>query len=443
MRKWSSRLSRRRAVSVTGLALVVSAVLRVSAHEVPVERVVEMFVLPQGDRLTVLVRLPASVLADAGLPRLPDESLDSRPLDRPLRLVAADFASGLEMRQDEAALPQPTVTALVSPGSDASFASPAAALAHMRGASLPAGQPVDTRGAFVDLELRYPIRAESRRFSARLNDSHAAGPLTRTVAHYVLPTGQVRTLSVSGPPDRAAFDPDAWPVAQQFAQRALAALLDASDQLLLLVCLLVPVREARIVARRFAALAVGYTVSIAASAARIPLSPETLAMVAMVASSALVVAAVQNLVGARERWVWPLALGVGALSGIGLGHRLSLAAPLAGAHVVVAAVVFVFVVAAGQAWIAALLWATRAWLDERGLPRMATTVVLSVWIAHSAVHQIVDRGVALEQAGLFSFDRTILALALVWAAVMVAVAAAEALGGSSRRTHPASAGEAR
>ncbi|HMB79352.1 MAG TPA: hypothetical protein VKI43_04775, partial [Vicinamibacterales bacterium] len=67
-----------------------------SAHEVIVERVVNLVVSPQGDRVVLWLHLPASVLG-----------VDRTRTDESLRVVAADIARTLDVQQGDTTLPPP------------------------------------------------------------------------------------------------------------------------------------------------------------------------------------------------------------------------------------------------------------------------------------------------------------------------------------------------
>lgn len=422
-----ARTVRRRALALAALLAWGVPLAELSAHEVPAEQTIEAFLQPQGDRLVVLIRLPTTVLVDASLPRLANGDLNLTALEQQLRLIAADVADNLEIRQADATLARPSATAVVSRLSDPAFATFSSALTHLRTTRLPLEHPIAEPQVFVDLELSYAIRPDEGGFSARLNAIRARGQQVRTVAHFIGPSGQ-QTVSVSGPPERVTFNPNWIEVVAQFGARGLRALLDPGNHLLLLGCLVVPVRRARNVATLLAAGVLGQVATGAMSAFRSPLAPESLAVVDVIAASAVVIAAMQNIAGARQRWVRPLVLGFGALQGFTFGGSIANAGPFAGPHLALAAIVFLLVVVLGQFWIAAVLWLIRTWLDQRGLPEPIATVVLSGLIAHSAVHRILEQGHSLPSGS----DRLLVALTIGWACVILVVGLAEGL---TSRTH--------
>ena len=152
-----------------------------------------------------------------------------------------------------------------------------------------------------------------------------------------------------------------------------------------------------------------------------------------VAASVVVVAALQNIVRARERLVLALTLTFGLLNGVAFGHEFVVAAPFAWSHAAVAALVFAGTVLVGELWLGALAWATRTWLDERGVPERVLAVLASAVIIHTAAHRLVERGQIVARAGTFGAERVLVAITLAWIAVMLAVAVANALSARGAR----------
>lgn len=380
----------------TLVLLLAVAAPRLSAHDVPVEHVVDMSVEPRASDLLVRAHLPAAVVGDANLPRLADGTLDAAISSERLRIVAADLAHNLDLQQGEVSLPATVESARIG---------------------------ADRRS--IDVELRYPNGDGD--VSARLNAFRALGAPVRTNLRYRLPSGRDHAVSITGLPARLTLDPGIGEVLPQFVGRGVRALLDDGDHLLFLICVLLPMRRARLAAALFAAAALGQAIAIGFSVLR-PATVEWSAdALAMVAASAVVVAALQNVARARERLVLLVAFVFGLVNGVSFGHALLLATPLAWSHAAAAAVVFAATVLVGELWLGALAWATRTWLDERGVPERTAAILASALIIHSAVHRFVDRGHLVAQAGTFSAEHALAWVTLGWLSLMLLVAVANAL----------------
>jgi hypothetical protein len=368
------------------------------AHEVVVEQIVRIDMQVQGDRLVVGIHVPATALGDARLPRLADGTLDRATIDGVLPIVTADVVRNLDLRQDGTALRASSAASRV--GGDR---------------------------LSIDIEATYRIDGAAG-LSARLN-AFRSEPLqpVRTIVRFVPASGAAPIISVVGPPVRVSFDPALADALQDFLARGLTTVLAFGDHLLMLVCLLVPARSTRDAVRvmmtMIAAQAVGMTIGVAGSNALGPVLPAA----AMIAASVVVVAAVQNIVRVRPGFVAASAVGFGALNGLAFGRAFAIEAQLAGAHALGAFGVFLAVVAAAELWLGAVVAATRAWLDGRGVAERIMTPVASALIAHAAVHHVLDRGADVARSGSFAAEHAVVALTLGWAAVMVAIAVYEAL----------------
>ena len=367
------------------------------AHDVPVEHLVDLSVEPRGGDLLVHAHLPAAVVGDANLPRQPDGTLDlAAPAER-LRIIAVDFARSLDLQQGEASVPAAVESARI--GADR---------------------------ASIDIDLKYAsVNADG--ISGRLNAVRAAGAPVRTKLRYRLPSGRDHVVSVTGQPARMTFDPALGEVLAQFIGRGVRALLDGGDHLLFLACVLLPMRRTRFLLAIFAAAAGAQALAIAVTVLRPAATEPAAAALAMIAASTVVMAALQNIVSARERLVLLVAVVFGLMNGASFGHDFVVAAPLAWSHTTAAAAAFAVTVLVGELWLGALAWATRTWLDERGVRERVASILASALIIHSAMHRFVDRGHVVAQAGSFSAAHAMVWITLAWLAVMLAVAMAGAL----------------
>ena len=366
----------RAALVLTACAL---APVVLSAHEVPVEQRIDMSMQRQGDRLVVRMRVPAALLGEA-----------------PIQIAAADAARNLDVRQDDASLPAPALSAVTG-----------------------------TDRVWTDIELTYRIDANGNGISARLNvfRTPPMQPI-RTTVTYLRPNGRAQVISIVGPAARVHFDPGLLDTVQEFVARALRSVLTVGDHILLLACLLMPMRSARDIARLFGAFAVGQAIGMTAFGLPAGTTPLFTQVASLVAASAVVVAAVQNMVSARYLLVAALSAGVGGLSGVAFGDAFAAARQFAGAHHAAAFSVFMAFVVAGEFWIGAVMWSARAWLDRRGAPIWVFTIVASAFIAHSAIHEVLDRGQALAAEGAVAVD-VVFWVTMAWAIVMLGVAIAE------------------
>ena len=372
----------------------------ISAHEVIVEQIVDMRVTDQGYQLVITLQVPAAVAGDSRLPGLL-EGNDTAALQDQLQVIAADIAHNLDVHQGDSTLADPII----------------------------AVRPDPSRTS-IEVELRYPSRPSETRFSARVNRFSSKDGPVRTVARYQPVSGRDQIVNVTGPAVRVTFDPSFAAVLRQFAVSGLRALFDGGDHLLFLLCLLLPMRRTRSVFGLVAAVVLGQSVAMIVAVNQPPLSAEWMAGTAMVAASAIVIATLQGVVRARMRWTILIALAFGVVNGGLLGQAAVASAPLGGEHSTAAMFAFAAVVLIGELWLAALAWAFRAWLDERGLPDRVAAILGLAMVAHQALHQIVERAEIVALGGSLGGEHVLAWLTLAWIGAVLVAAASNAVAGT-------------
>src|SRR5262245_35012647 len=115
------------------LAATMAAVLGAAAHEIPNDVKLNIFLKPEGNRLTLLIRAPLAAMNEAELPLRGPGYLQVSRADEALRgAVKLYLTDNIAVHENDAALPAPRVVqARVSLPSDKSFTSYEEALAHL------------------------------------------------------------------------------------------------------------------------------------------------------------------------------------------------------------------------------------------------------------------------------------------------------------------------
>ena len=389
------------------------ASLRLDAHEVVVEQVVKVSVAPESDRLFVSVDVPVTLLSDAGLPRLANGFVDPTVDAAALQVVAADVVRNLDLRLNDAPVSVLKATARLASNNQS-----------------------------VDVEITYGLTGPPVRLSARLN-AFQGGPLQppRTDVAYQPLSGTARFLSVTGPPIRVAFDPALGDVFRRFSTLAFDVTFAGGGHALFLICLLLPMRpareSARLVATFLAVQAVGVLVSTTMAATSAGVAP-----VDMIAWSIIVAAAVCAIAGAPVRVFAGLSGMFGLLNGIEVASSFNTASQLSGSHATAALLTFITVSLTAEVWLAAVLLATRHWLDRVLRHQMAGIIVAAALVAHVAVHHVLDRASELTRAESFTARNAVTLLILGWTFVMLIAASVRLIRGTATITDRAESGGA-
>jgi HupE/UreJ protein len=362
-----------------------------SAHNVTPEPTVEVFLRPAGDHLAVQLRLPTVALTDANLPITPDGHFVQGEIGAALDLVARGIARDLELEQGADLLPPPTVATMLSPDESS-----------------------------VTIDLDYVIRPDRTDFSARFHMLRNGGRIIRTLAHYVVSERVTRTFVISDNPRRVMFDPGIGPALQHFLAEGTETLLNGTDFLLFVLCVIAAARPRGRVVSGCAAFLAGQSITIVlASAGLLPATPAVLMVVQAAAASAIVVAAIQALVNPQSRWLPPLAFGVGLMSGVTIGTRLLDQSAFAGSHLAVAVLACLLLVSVGQIWVIALLSSATGLIRRRGATAELAVLAVPLFAGHQALHRLLDHSQALADMGSVSLDRFLVTLTLVWAAAIL------------------------
>lgn len=383
------------------IGCLVLSLTTVSAHDVPLEQIVTISVSASRSPITVSVRIPTALLADANLPKTETGHLRLDQMEPALRVVAADVANTLAVEQDETPLPVRSSRAVLV-------------------VTEPGAQQVFWNQASVDVEITYNAVSQGG-LSARVNTFPSRVETVRTVVTYEGANGGARMFSLVGAPERVMFDPDRSDVVRGFVVRSVRTLLDHADWFLFLIVLAVPLRTLREHRPTIAALPGAHAVGVMVGALWRSSAGDLLILVQLVAASAIVIAALQNVAGATIRWRWPLALGFGALAGYAVGRALQNEIVFAGSHVAVALVTSDAIATLCLIWAGAVLWTVAGLLSRLGLPDRAATLLLSIVVAHSAVHAVMDRGELLAQSGRVTGASAVIGLTLAWTLIILAV----------------------
>ena len=408
-------------VAVTLLLSAASA----AAHEIPASIVVQAFVRPQGDSLRLLLRVPLAAMRDVDYPLTPAGDLDVSRADRVLRDAAVLWlARDIEVYEETTRLGAPRVTAVrASLPSDRSFITFDAALSHVLAAPLPGVSGINPAQALFDVLLDYPIASDRHTFSIR----PALGRLgvrVVTVLRYQPPAGAERAFEYTGDPGLVRLDPRWHQAAWRFVRLGFAHILDGTDHLLFLFCLVIPFRRFRALVLIVTAFTIAHSITLIAAASG--LAPDALWFAPLVETAiavSILYMALENIAGStnvQRRWM--IAFGFGLVHGFGFSFALRETLQFAGSHLLTSLLAFNVGVEAGQLLVLALLVPALQLLFRYVVAERLGTIILSALVAHTAWHWTAERWEQLRQFDVLSSGRPALGDVVPW--VMLAVGAA-------------------
>jgi hypothetical protein len=372
-----------------------------SAHEIPNDVTIQAFLKPQGQTLRLLVRVPLTAMRDINFPEISGGYLDLRATSELMpdaaTLWISDFA---EVYEGDRKLPRPQVAATqLSLQSDRSFSSYDQALGHVTGMPLPETTTVVWNQAMLDVLFEYPIESDQARFSLDPDGWWRLGLRVLTVLRFMPPSGVVRAFEFQEAPSLVRLDPRWYQASLNFIHLGFLHILEGTDHLLFLFCLVIPFRRFRSLIPIVTSFTVAHSITLIASAYN--LAPDALwfpPLIETLIAISIVYMALENIVGAstvHRRWM--IAFGFGLVHGFGFSFALRETLQFAGSHMLTSLLSFNVGVELGQLLVLVLMIPVLEGLFRYVVAERMGTIILSALVAHTAWHWMIDRGQVLAR----------------------------------------------
>jgi hypothetical protein len=374
-------------VRVTTILLL--AALTLAAHDIPSDIAVQAYVRPAGQRLQVVMRMPLKALRDVDFSETEQGFLDVEQL-APLLPDAATvwIAEFFRVYEGQRELPRPRVTATqVSLPSDPLFTGP----------RLTNSAHVFWDQLLFDVVLEYPIHSETSSFSVWPHLQHLAARVV-TVVRFVPPGGVERDYEFPGDPGIVPLDPRWHQAARRFVELGFFHILDGTDHLLFLCCLVIPMRRFRPLLGVITAFTVAHSITLLASA--FGLAPDVLwfpPLIETLIAASIVWMALENIASAKVHYRWIIAFAFGLVHGFGFSFALRQTLQFAGSHLSLSLLSFNLGVELGQLLVLAILVPALYLLFRFVVAERVGTIILSALLAHTGWHWMLDRANQLRR----------------------------------------------
>jgi hypothetical protein len=411
------------------LACLVALQPPLLAHEVPNEVSIVGFVRPEGQTLRLLLRVPLNSMRDIEIPMLPNQFLDFSRIDRALHDAATIWLRDyIELYENGNRLSTPTVMAVrVSLPSDRSFESYDTALANLlTGPRLGQETQIYWEQGMLDVAFEYPIASDQSDFSIRPGLTRL-GVQVNVVLRFLQPGKAERAFDIHADTGIVHLDPRWHQAFYLFAREGFFHILDGTDHLLFLLCLVIPFRRLKPLVIVITSFTVAHSVTLVASA--FGMAPDSVwfpPLIETLIAISIVYMAFENIVGARLQRRWMVTFGFGLVHGFGFSFLLRERLQFAGDHLIASLLAFNVGVEIGQLVVLLVAIPVLSLIFRFVVAERIGTILMSALVAHTAWHWAGERGgmlvnypiPAITLGGLAAFVRLLMvivaAAGLVW-----------------------------
>jgi hypothetical protein len=421
-------------------ALIVVVPLRAAAHDIPTDVRVSAFVKPDGQRLNLLIRVPLKAMREVDYPRRGAGLLDLARADAALRNAATLWiADNIDLYEGDRRLTYPRIVdARASLESDKSFASYEQALAHVTGPRLPNRMELYWEQGLLDVLFDYPIGSDRSDFSIRPR-LERLGLRTNVVLRFMPPAGVVRAFDLHGDPGLVRLDPRWHQAAWRFVESGFLHILEGTDHLLFLLCLVIPFRRLGQLALIVTSFTVAHSITLIASA--YDLGPDALwfpPLIETLIAISILYMAIENVIGSNVGRRWIITFGFGLVHGFAFSFALRETLQFAGSHLLTSLLSFNLGVELGQLLVLVVLVPVLENLFRFVVAERLGTIIVSVLVGHTAWHWMTERADKLSQFPWPALDASQLAAAIRWLMLLLVLAGLVWVirGAFRRRTRP-------
>jgi hypothetical protein len=250
----------------------------------------------------------------------------------------------------------------------------------------------------LDVLFEYPIHSDQSRFSIHPGLARL-GLQVVTALRFLPPGGAVRAFEFLGDPGLVRLDPQWYQAALTFVRLGFFHILDGTDHLLFLFCLVIPFRSLRKLIPVVTSFTVAHSITLIASAYN--LAPDFLwfpPLIETLIAISIVYMALENIVGGvgvQRRWM--ITFGFGLVHGFGFSFALRQTLQFAGSHLLASLLSFNLGVELGQLLVLVLLIPLLHAFFRFAVAERTGTIILSALVAHTGWHWMIDRGERLLQ----------------------------------------------
>src|SRR5438874_2619940 len=245
-----------------------------------------------------------------------------------------------------------------------------------------------------------------------------------TALRFMPPSGVVRPYELEGDAGLVPLDPRWLQAALRFVHLGFSHILDGTDHLLFLFCLVIPFRRMWTLVPIVTAFTVAHSITLISAAYNY--APGALwfpPLIEVLIAMSIVYMALENIVAITPHRRWLITFLFGLVHGFGFSFGLQHTVQFAGSHLLTSLLSFNLGVELGQLLVLVLMVPALDVLFRFVVAERMGTIILSALVAHTAWHWMIDRFGVLRQFPWPTVTAADAASAIRWAMLLIALAA--------------------
>jgi hypothetical protein len=392
-------------------------------HDLPAAVVMNAFIKIDPDRAHLVIRVPLDLLRAVSFPVI-DGEYDMAKVGPAVTEAVNALASDVTLSANNSRLVPSRATGRIVALSDRSFEDYDSAVAHIAESPNP-NLKIAFELGYLDAHFTYPINSPRSVFAIQSKIAEDLEGMAKLVVRYLPLDGSSRTMTIASGSDRVLLNPTWYQAAGGFIVLGIERFVSGIDDLLMLLCLVIPFRRIRELVPVIAALAVGHSVTLIGAAYSLaPVGTWFPPFLETGMAASIVYVALENIVGANLRRRWIMAALFGLIYGFGFASIFKEQQQFAGSYLLVSLLSFNIGIEIGQLAVLCVFVPVLSLLFRGAMSGRMGIIVLSAIVAHIAWHWMIDHGEIfwqtpwpqLTEPGLMVLARWILALGLAVAA---------------------------
>jgi len=343
---------------------------------------------------------------DVEFPHREREFVDLARIDQSLHDAAKiALANNIDLYEGDTLLSNPRIVSTrMSLESDRSFATYEGALAHVTGPALSNDTTIFWEQGVLDVLFEYPIQSDRSYFSIHAAFDRFALKVI-TSLQFLPPGGVDRAYALEGDAGLVRLDPQWFQAAANFVKMGFFHILDGTDHLLFLLCLIIPYRRVWPLVPIVTAFTVAHSLTLIGSAYNY--APDVLwfpPLIETLIATSVFYMALENIVVAHPGRRWIITFLFGLVHGFGFSFGLQHTLQFAGSYLLTSLLSFNIGVELGQLLVLALLVPILEVLFRFVVAERVGTIILSALVAHTGWHWMIERWERLRQFGWPAFS---------------------------------------